>query len=203
MTDLLHCTTVEQTLLRFPLLCTDPMKKHYSNPSSICTFITYLLLCSQCGGHGIHGNSAAYSKSFCSNCTDSLQLMSATPSHHVTPKRKSTTRMTKPWPEVRRRRFKMYWKWNQRLFMWSTSGEQLRRCRVLLWGNTVTPSVSLCLLIFLCLHPSHSLSHPPCTKTKCTSHQGPPLSLLSLLPSINSPCMNYSQEFRILPTSSR
>lgn len=73
-----------------------------------CEFVTYLPLCSQCGGRGIHGNSVAYSKSFYSNCTDSLQQMSEMPFLQLTPKRKSTTQMTKPWPKVKRKAWKIY-----------------------------------------------------------------------------------------------
>lgn len=66
-----------------------------------CEFITHLAAGSQCCGCGIHGNSVAYSRSFYSNCMDSLQQMSEMPSLRVTPKTKSTTLMTKPWPKIK------------------------------------------------------------------------------------------------------
>ena len=64
------------------------------------SFITYLQGNQGCS-HGIHGNSVAYSKSSYSSSVDSLQQMLDGPSLQLTPKRKSTILMTKPWLRVK------------------------------------------------------------------------------------------------------
>lgn len=59
--------------------------------------ISYLLPGSPDYSYGIHSNSVAYSKSFYSNCVDSLQQMSDVPSLQLIPRGKSNILMTKPW----------------------------------------------------------------------------------------------------------